>query len=486
MVVDQYYEHGSNGLLFNGKVLFIIETKKVSDFSNWLFKSASKFGISRSDCTIIGNNPEPSKHHLCHAVGAYYQSGFNDASILVIDGMNEPNGISIGIYSASGDDIKEVRTYSTRHSLGTFYANGTDMCGLGDYRHAGKLMGAASYSNTVKKCKPFLTVDRYTGDIDDNQTEYITFDDLILREEYLNTIFDSHLGPDTKFDFRAVESAATVQKLFEDSVFSLLEYMWNTLPSKNLILSGGCALNCTCNGKIIRSKKWDNLFIPNMCEDQGNIIGRIVMEYGQKVNNLYMYNNVSYPVPSEYNYELDPEELSKLIKSGKIIAWFEGGSEYGPRALCHRSLLADPFQYKSAYRLNEVKNREYWRPLAPVVLDTHFSKYFDVDGRIWPIHKTMLSTEYIREEYRLQLRNVMAPDGTSRPQVLTDNRYNSILYSIMKDYDLPILINTSMNGKDEPICETPEDAIKFANRNSDVVLVFVHKNKLYIREKVKC
>ena len=164
------------------------------------------------------------------------------------------------------------------------------------------------------------------------------------------------------------------------------------------------------------------------------------------------------------------------------MLWFEGGSEYGPRALCHRSILGDPTLPWMAYRINEIKGRESWRPLAPVVLDTHFKQFFDVDGRIWPPHKTMLVTEYIRPEYQRKLQAVCAPDNSSRPQVLLDIPENHTLYSLMKTYDLPILVNTSMNGAGEPICETPEDAIRFASRHKDVLLVFVKNDKIYVRE----
>ena len=133
---------GSNGLIVNDKVLFLIETKKVPDSAKWLFDIAKKYGISRHECKVLENNPTPDKHHLCHAYAAYSQSGFSNASILIIDGMNEIGGISIGIYSAEDETVKEVRTYPMTFSLGSFYAQGVALCGFGDSDYAGKLMGA--------------------------------------------------------------------------------------------------------------------------------------------------------------------------------------------------------------------------------------------------------------------------------------------------------------------------------------------------------
>ena len=475
---------GANGLLVNNKVLFIIETKKVDKPTDWLFKAAEKFGINKQDCKIIENNPTSDKHHLCHAYAAYSQSGFKDASILIIDGMNEPNGISIAIFKAENDKIELIKSYPTAYSLGSFYANGVVLCGFNDVDHAGKLMGASSYSKNIRDCPPFFLVDKYTGEIIEENAKFITNNKYLkfIGDDFLEKMIGSkNISPKTQFDFTNILTASTVQHLFEQSVFSLLEYMHNTLPSKNLVISGGCALNCVCNGKIIRSKKWNDLFIPNMCEDQGNIIGRMVMEYNQKISKPFIYNNITYKIPKEYNKIISKSELADKIRKGQIVAWFEGGSEYGPRALCHRSILANPEIPWMAYRVNEIKHREYWRPLAPVILDKYFKEIFDVDGRIWYPHKVMLATEYIREQYQRKYQTICAPDNSSRPQVLSDIKENHTLYSLMDNFDLPILMNTSMNDAGKPICETPNDAINFCNKNTDIMLVFVKDDKIYIK-----
>ena len=496
--MNNVYDKGSNGLIINGHVQFIIETKKVPNAPDWLYNAAKRYGIQGYDCEgVLENNPDRHIHHLCHAYAAYYQSGFSNASILVIDGMNRPDGISIGIFQAEHDSIKEIKTYPVSYSLGSWYSLGVALCGWGDNDYAGKLMGASAYAyNSINKVEPFFIVDPDTGDVmlsggqfyatgmehydEKTSTGHIlefTNKDYLKRLSYPNNNI-----PPNGFNFTCIRTAGTIQYQFEQSVFSLLEYMYRNLPSRNLVLTGGCALNCVCNGKIIRSRKWDDVFIPNMCEDTGNIIGRMVMELNQKVDKPYIYNRVTYPVPKEWNKTISESELADKIRQGTIVLWFEGGSEYGPRALCHRSILADPTLPWMAYRINEIKGRESWRPLAPVVLSSHFKTFFDVDGRVWHPHKTMLVTEYIRPEYQRKLQAVCAPDNSSRPQVLLDFPENHTLYSLMNYYELPILVNTSMNGAGEPICETPEDAIRFASRHKDVLLVFVKNDKIYVRE----
>ena len=436
-------------------------------------------------------------HHLNHALNAYYQSGFKDASILVIDGCDYPiNGKSIAIFTAENDKVELVKSYGTNKSLGVLYGYGCIECGF-TWDAGGKLMGLATYGKTFNDhYVPFFTVDEHTGEINEShgdfhQREYIDecpsaiidFDEKLINsiKYHLKNYIDFSFTPNKSyFNFSKANFAALIQKMFEDAEFSLLKYMHNILPSKNLIITGGCALNCVANGKILRSNMWDNVFIPNTCNDAGNAIGAAIHRYNIQINKPLIYNNYIYDVPKEYNKIISAEDLANRIRNGQIVAWFEGGSEYGPRALCHRSILANPELKNIAYRINEIKHRHYWRPLAPVVLDTHFKEIFDVD-KTSKLHELMLSTERIRPDWKERIPAVCACDGTSRPQVLHDNRYNSVLYNLMKDYNLPILVNTSMNDANEPICETPEDAIKFSKKNDDILLVFIKNNKIYTK-----
>ena len=477
-------------------------------------------GLTSKELTeIAGANPDITgavrghyvaeqfkNHHLYHALNAYKQSGFNDAAIIVIDGCDYPeNGKSIVIYQAKDNKLTEVKSYDTSHSLGLYYALGCIMNGF-NWNEGGKLMGLASYARDSMEYDfhiyPMFELDYNTGDI---LTEYIHFD----QREYINESPSAKIflmGKLTKqllkygnaksfeellhrpFSMKNAPLAAYFQLSFEKTIFEFIHYAAMNGESDNLILTGGCALNCVANGRILRSHMFDNVFIPPQCDDAGNALGAAIHRYGIKVNEPLVYNRITYPIPKEYNKEISSEDVANWIKSGKVIAWFEGGSEYGPRALCHRSLLADPSLPYISYRLNEIKNRDYWRPLAPVVLDKKFGQFFEpIDPFLGDLeyqepHKYMLATEYLKPDCRLDYPAICAPDGSTRPQVLLPGKHNVTLYNIMDNYHLPILVNTSMNTRGEPICETPQDAIKFCEGKPDVMLVFVKNGKIYTKE----
>lgn len=447
---------------------------------------------------------EQSKnHHLYHALNAYKQSGFNDAAIIVIDGCDYPeNGKSIVIYKANGNDLTEIKSFDTSHSLGLYYALGCIMNGF-NWNEGGKLMGLSSYTREIMQYNrdvyPMFILDS-NGEITEEfihfeQREYvnegpsakISISDE-LRKKFLeygnaNSIEELIHRP---FSITNAPLATYFQLSFESTLLQLVRFA-ETIDSNNLILTGGCALNCVANGEAIRYSLFENVFIPPQCDDSGNALGAAIHRFGIEVKEPMVYNKITYPIPVGYYREIESKDVADWIKTGKIVAWFEGGSEYGPRALCHRSLLADPERPYISYRLNEIKNRDYWRPLAPVVLDKKFVQFFEsadpfLDPEWQAPHLYMLATEYLKSDCRFDYPAICAPDGSTRPQVLTRNKHNTTLYNIMDNYSMPILVNTSMNTRGEPICETPEDAIKFCSGKPDVMLVFVKNGKLYTKE----
>lgn len=476
-------------LVDSGVLLAMIEEEKLSRKKDkvcygksgaWCANVAERIGEkailpdSVKDDGKSGHDP----HHLYHAVAAYMQSGLNDASILVMDGTDEGFVYSTGIFTAKNGEIEEVIRYGTERSLGHLYDTTAAYCGLVINHDAwlgsasGKVMGLATFCNE-DFCDEvdYLSVHPYTGAVADTS---ITLLDL-------PRIFEQKLGLKRaeKFSFDYALAAGYAQYLFEKSVGSLLRFMKNTLPSKNLIISGGCGLNCTMNGKILRSGEWDNLFIPPMCSDSGNLLGKAYLLGFIKEIKPMVYNTIHHGLPKNRPYtKMTEERVASYIRGGKVVAWFEGGSEYGPRALGHRSLLADPSLPWMAYRLNEIKDREYWRPFAPVILDTYFFEVFDVGCRMCEIHKYMLATELVKHKLRQKYSTIVAPDGSSRPQVLTKAKENATLYSFMENNNLPILVNTSLNGKNEPICENIEEACNFAHQKG-VILILASGGSLY-------
>lgn len=442
-------------------------------------------------------------HHMFHALNAYAQSGFDDAAIIVLDGYDYDEGYAIGIYSAENGKVEPIKMLGAQYSLGIYYALGCILNGFG-WNEGGKLMGLASFARESIEYN-FDIYPMFELMLDGTiKKEYIHFE----QREYINESpsakiymmgklckaflrygnvksFDKLLH--RPFSIANAPLAAYFQFSFEKTVFELVRYARYHVDSDNLILTGGCALNCVANGRVLRSELYDKVFIPPQCDDAGNALGAAIHRFGIKVDEPLVYNRITYPIPKTYNKEIQPKDIADWIESGKIVAWFEGGSEYGPRALCHRSLLADPCNPYIAYRLNEIKNRDYWRPLAPVVLDKKFGQFFEPIGdfldtlKYQEPHKYMLATEYLKTDCRLDYPAICAPDGSTRPQVLLPTKHNITLYNIMDNYQLPILVNTSMNTRGEPICETPQDAIKFCSGKPDVMLVFVKDGKLYTK-----
>lgn len=422
-------------------------------------------------------NPLARNHHWHHAVSAYLQSGLQDASILVIDGSDYEKQYSIGIFYAKDEKVSLVRLYDSEFSLGILYDIGTAACGLchnilpTGKGSAGKLMGLATYSNENHKSSThnFLTVDEYTGEVTSNSYGLSGIEPIIKSRFGFNTY--NYSLPCV--DFSLAELAGFIQSNFEIAVFSLLTFMQKTLPSKNLIISGGCGLNCTTNGKIIQSNKWENFYIPPLCDDAGTVIG-IAHAFSplRKINTL-VYNNIK-PIIHDniQKRRIHLCEIADWIKKGEPVAWFEGGSEYGPRALGHRSILANPRYKWMQYKLNSIKNREYWRPFAPVVLDSFFEELLGISPNKSSLYERMLATEKVKPKYMNEFPGILSPDGTTRPQVIRANGPNAQLYSLMSNYSFPVLINTSLNTKGEPICETLEEACRFCNAsNINLILV---------------
>lgn len=475
--MEFYSSSFSSGLVEAGHLIAFIEEERLSrvkkkGFNNgrsWMEKIASTLENRNPSGGECNNRP----HHYLHAVAAYAQSGFSDASILVMDGCDEEGNISIGIYSAKDNEIKEVKTYPASYSLGALYSRSSVYCGLADNEYGGqpgKLMGLATYCQiNFREEVGFLAVDESSGEIKPG-----SFGIAGLEEAFKDKF---QLGCAKRFSFEYVDVAGYAQYLFEKSVHNLLRFMKTTLPSKNLIISGGCGLNCTMNGKIIRTTDWDKFFVPPLCEDAGNLIGVMLLDEKITLRGPLVYNSYRYNIKGNKR-KLNPDTVADWIRQGIPIAWFEGGSEYGPRALGHRSILANAELPWMKYRLNEIKHREYWRPFAPIVLNSYFRLMFAVDPNRSPLYRYMLATERIRADYEYRFPSILAPDGTTRPQVLFDTPENHVLHSFMSNHGIPVLINTSMNDKGEPICETIHDATAFANK-AGIPLVIVQGNDLY-------
>jgi carbamoyltransferase len=369
-------------------------------------------------------------HHLAHCASAYYTSPFRSAYCFSMDcsgGKKEANSLI-----AYGDKNKLVAEYCPGTMVGVLYGEVTEKLGLGPALHkAGTTMGLASYGT------PFdFDFQSYTDEI----------------KHKMNV-------------------AATVQSVLENDVLKYIE----ELPDKteNLCLSGGSFLNCNANSRIVNQSKFKNFHHFPACGDDGTSVGSALYVAHHILDEPrfdYQTEDLCY-TGKDYEFQkIDYASIAKEIANGKIIGWFQGRSEFGPRALGNRSILADPRNFHNRELINHVvKNREWFRPFAPVVLEEYYQDWFD-----FPIPSPyMLYTAQVKQPEKIPA--VTHVDGSARFQTInsqTNLHYYSLIQAFGNLTGVPVLLNTSLNGNGEPILETEEQALDFfQSSNLDLMVM---------------
>jgi len=369
-------------------------------------------------------------HHLSHCASAYYTSSFTDAYCFSMDcsmGKVEANSLI-----AYGKGNRLTAEYCPAAMVGVLYGEVTEKLGLGSALHkAGTTMGLASYGT------PFdFDFQSYTDEI----------------KHKMNV-------------------AATVQNVFEKEVLHHINELDN--KTENLCLSGGSLLNCNANSKIVQNSKFKNFHHFPACGDDGTSVGAALYVTHHIFNEPRYDHQVQDLCYTGRDYEIqtpDYEYLAKQLASGKIIGWFQGRSEFGPRALGNRSILADPRNFHNRELINHVvKNREWFRPFAPVVLEECYQDWFDFSIP----SPYMLYTAQVKQPERIPA--VTHIDGSGGFQTVNQET-NPHYYNLIKAFGdltgVPVLLNTSLNGNGQPILETEEQAIEFfKNSNLDLMVV---------------
>lgn len=458
-------------------------------------------------------------HHLSHAASAFFPSPFHDAAVLVIDGIGEWASTSLGL--ANGSNIEIVKTIEFPNSLGLLYSAFTYYCGFkvnsGEY----KLMGLAPYGKPIYKEKILSElIDLKSDGSYQLNLKYFGY----LNSEYLiNKEFCRLFGGDARkaesqIKQKEMDLAASIQSVLEDTVIKIAQNLRNMTGKRNLVMAGGIALNCTANGKIIRNKIFDNVWIQPASGDAGGSLGAALaynyLYAGQKRNETSSIDSqfgsflgpkfdndeiVAYlsSIGAVYKY-YDEDELinliSKFIAKGKVIGHFFGKMEFGPRALGGRSIIADPRNPKMQSRMNlKIKYRESFRPFAPSILEECVEEYFEEIGH----SPYMLITEILKEKHlqsldhtndkssldiinrvnqiRSSIPAVTHIDNSARVQIVNkdiNSRFYKIIYNFYQNTGCPLCINTSFNIRGEPIVCTPEDAYKcFMGTDMDVLVL---------------
>lgn len=436
------------------------------------------------------------KHHLAHAASAYRVSGFKECAILVIDNRGEDASTSLG-YAKDGK-ITFFKQINIQNSLGIFYDRAAQFTGLyGKYREVGKFMGLASYGKPKMKMPLCPSRDKLLFKSLPNIENESIFDSINLRTKQFKEYFEANCFPYETGNVEEIMSysdfAASVQKSLEDTLIDFVSELKEVTKMDNLVISGGIALNCSANGEIEKSGIFKKIYIPPFSSDAGTSVGSALEVYCQLYGKPLIDNplriaglGIAYSQEDiektlkEYEggirYSLLKEEeccdfVAKEIAEGKIVGWMQGGFEAGPRALGNRSILADPRTRRSLIKLNLIKEREMWRPIAPSVLIDNYSDYFEGD----PSSKYFMNVAtLVKEEKRKSIIAVVHVNNTARPQVVTKehNKYYRLLKAFYKLTGIPVLCNTSLNNRGVPLVNTPKDALEcFLKKEMDLLVI---------------
>ena len=421
------------------------------------------------------------KHHLSHASSVYF-SNFNKSAILTADAFGEKE--TSVFYNFQNEKIKSLSANYFPHSLGSLYSTFTEFCGFKPQSEEWKLMGASAYfknEKIINKIRNIVTLKKDgLFELDLNFFNHYQFH----RPKYYNDNLINLLGvePGSKSndnDLKKIyyEIANGAQTVFEEIYFHMISHLKKVTKSENIVLGGGCALNCLANGKITKKTGFKNIFVSPVPDDSGAGLGAAAYVYKNIINSKKKFNVQNYFLGPSSNektilsklkkYQIKYQKLQNVeshaaisISKGLVIGWFQGNIEFGDRALGNRSILADPRNKNMKKIVNEkIKYREKFSPFAPAVLEEEAYKYFD----------NLKNSNYMEMALMVKKNKInLIPavthiDGTARLQTVT-KKFNKKFYDLINEFykltNIPILLNTSFNIQGEPIVCSVEDALK--------------------------
>jgi carbamoyltransferase len=429
------------------------------------------------------------EHHLSHAASAFYGSGFEESAILTWDGRGESTTTLLAV--GRGNKIEKLDQISIPHSLGHLFASITDYLGFRSFNDEGKVMGMAAYGRDtyVSRFREVLRLEergRFNLNLD-----YFRFHThgrkQWLSEKFLRSFGPPH-GPKDKVEQRHFDIAYALQKTVEEAGVHVARHLYDITRLPSLCMTGGVALNVLLNQRVIEKTPFERFFIQPVASDSGTSFGSALYYYHQICGkpSSRVFDSV-YLGPEYTNDEIEAElksahvnyvrsenierDTARHIFDGKIVGWFQGRMEAGPRALGNRSIVVNPMDSSMKSRLNErVKKRESFRPFAPSVLEERVSDFFEMPKS--QLSPYMILAGNVRAEKRPLLPAVTHLDGTARVHTVS-NKTNPRYWRLIKEFEslsgIGVLLNTSFN-ENEPIVCTPKDAIRcFLRTEFDVL-----------------
>ncbi len=417
------------------------------------------------------------KHHLSHAASAFLPSGFSEAAILTADGVGEWATTSCGF--GRGNKIKIVKEMLFPDSLGLLYTAVTTYLGFEALEGEGKVMGLAGYGKPVylDKLKGIVTL-LQDGSFKIDQSFFGFNRGWRMYTGKFIKLFGSDRKPAGEIEQRHCDMASSLQQLIEEALINIARRLHAETGMEGLCLAGGLFLNCVANSRILEETDFKEVFIQPAAGDSGGALGAASYIYNTLLDHPRNYimehayigpelpkNRIrTFLINQGLSFkELTDEDLSKycaeLIFQDKIIGWFQGAMEFGPRALGNRSILANPCNPDMKGLLNsKVKNRESFRPYAPAVLEERAADYFQAKQ----LSPFMLLAAKVRDEKMAKIPAVTHIDGSARVQVVS-KQTNPKFWNLIKAFEdlsgVPLVINTSFNLRGQPIVCSPQDAL---------------------------
>lgn len=432
-------------------------------------------------------------HHLAHAASAYYTSGWDECLVIVIDGMGEVHSTSV--YQVHGDKLNSIAHASAYDSIGILYSLVTLHLGFDFNSDEYKIMGLAPYGD-ADRYRPFFEEAVRLGEDGSVHIPLLRLnrtrderENHVRSREYLQQHLIQERHPEAEITDEHRDVAAALQECLDRTMQHVCGHFAAQTRLRRLALAGGVALNCTANGTLMRSGLFDEIYVQPAAGDDGAALGAALYRASQ----VGTIRNERFPVPylgpaygredidravAEYHdrtVAIDLRTLEEacataatLIADGHVLAWYRGRMEFGPRALGHRSIVADPGHPEMRDRINAmVKKREAFRPFAPAVSLEQVHEWFDV-GPMTEL-PYMIMTVSVRDRFRTALPAITHVNGSARVQTVSpkdDLDFHTLLCAVGKTTGREMVLNTSFNVKGQAIVNTPREAIDTFLRTS--------------------